>query len=102
MSIKMRARRAKDGIEIVALIAHPMETGERINPQTKEKIAPHFIQKVTFTRNGKELAVFDLGSAVSHDPILRIKLKQTTPGERLRLVWSDNRGETGEKELVLP
>lgn len=102
MATKMRARRDKDGTEIVALIEHPMESGERTDPQTKAKIAAHYIQKVTFMLNGKEAAVLDLGTAVSRDPILKVKLTQAKPGDRVKLVWSDNKGETGEKDLLIP
>lgn len=102
MAIKMRSRGTNDGTEIIALIEHPMESGERVDPQTKSKIPPHYIQKVTFTLNGKEVAVFDLGAAIARDPILKIKLKRARPGDRVRVVWSDNRGDTGEKELSLP
>lgn len=101
MSTKMRTKTAKGETEVLVLVDHPMETGKRIDPKTKEKIPPHFIQKMTFSLNGKDFAVADLGFAVSKDPLIKVKVKGAKPGDRVRVTWSDNRGETGEKEIAV-
>jgi sulfur-oxidizing protein SoxZ len=101
MTMKMRTKTANGETEILVLIDHPMETGQRVDPKTKEKIPPHFIQKLIFNLNGKEIAVADLGVAVSKDPLVKIKVKGAKPGDKVKVTWSDNKGETGEKEIVV-
>lgn len=101
MSTKMRSKRANGETEILVVVDHPMETGSRLDPKTREKIAPHFIQKMTFTLNGKEVAVADLGFAVSRDPLIKVKLRSVKPGDRVKVTWSDNKGQTGENEIVI-
>ncbi len=101
MAMKMRTKTANGETEIMVLIDHPMETGQRVDPKTKEKIPPHFIQKLTFSVNGKEVAVADLGVAVSRDPLIKIKVKNAKPGDKVKVAWSDNKGETGEKEIAV-
>lgn len=98
---RIRAKTTDDGnTEVFVLINHPMETGLRTNPQTKEKIPAHFIQKVSFLVNGKEVAVADTGIAVSKDPLLSIRLKAKN-GDKIKVMWSDNLGEKDETEIVL-
>ena len=91
-----------DGIwEILAMVSHPMETGRRTDPLTKEKIPAHFIQKMTFAVNGKPVAVADLSQAVSKDPLLSVRVKNAKAGDKVTVSWSDNQGEKGEQEAVL-
>lgn len=99
MSTRMRAKKVNGETEILVLVDHPMETGQRINPRTKHKIPAHFIQKMTFSLNGKVFAVADLGFAVSRNPLVKVRVGDTNPGDRVSVSWSDNRGETGEAEI---
>lgn len=101
MATKMRAKTANGETEILVLVDHPMETGHRIDPRTRRKIPPHFIQKMTFSLNGEEFAVADLGFAVSRDPLLKVKVRGTKPGDKVSVAWSDNKGETGANEIVI-
>lgn len=101
MPTKMRTKTVNGETEILVLVDHPMETGQRIDPKTKEKIPPHFIQKMTFSLNGKDVAVADLGFAVSRDPLVKVKVKGAKPGDKVKVTWSDNKGQTGEQEIVL-
>ena len=101
MSTKIRTKIANDETEILVRVDHPMENGQRIDPRTQAKIPPHFIQKMTFSLNGKEFAVADLGFAVSKDPLIKVKVKGAKPGDRVRVTWSDNKGVTGEKEIAV-
>lgn len=101
MAMKMRTKTVNGETEIMVLIDHPMETGQRVDAKTKEKIPPHFIQKLIFSLNGKEVAVADLGVAVSRDPLIKIKVRGGKPGDKVKVSWTDNKGETGEKEMVI-
>ncbi len=94
--------KVQDGVtEILVLVSHPMETGQRIDPATKEKIPAHWIQKITFSVNGKEVAVADMGVGVSKDPLLGVKVKGAKPGDKVRVTWSDNNGESGEADTTI-
>lgn len=98
---RMRTKTQNGQTEVLVLVNHPMETGQRVDPKTKEKIPPHFIQKMTFAVNGKEVAVADLGVAVSKDPLVGIKIKGAKAGDKVKVTWSDNKGETGEAETAV-
>jgi sulfur-oxidizing protein SoxZ len=97
----MRAKTQNGETEILVLVDHPMETGQRIDPRTKRKIPAHFIQKMTFSLNGKEFAIADLGFAVSRNPLVKVKLKDAKTGDTVKVTWSDNKGETGEQEISI-
>jgi sulfur-oxidizing protein SoxZ len=101
VSTKIRAKTTNGETEVLVRVDHPMENGRRIDPKTRERIPPHFIQKMTFALNGREFAVADLGFAVSKDPLIKVKTKAAKPADRIRVSWSDNKGATGEKEIVL-
>ena len=93
--------RPKDGAtEILVLVNHPMETGNRVDAKTKEKVPAHFIQKLTVEVNGKAVAVADLGVAVSKDPLIGVAVKAKT-GDKVKVNWSDNKGETGTAEAAV-
>jgi sulfur-oxidizing protein SoxZ len=93
--------RPKDGAtEILVLVNHPMETGNRVDAKTKEKIPAHFIQKLTVEVNGKPVAVADLGVAISKDPLIGVAVKAKA-GDKVKVNWSDNKGETGTAEAAV-
>jgi sulfur-oxidizing protein SoxZ len=91
-----------DGVtDVLVLVSHPMETGQRKDKKTNEKIPAHYIEKLNFTLNGKEVASTDLGPAVSSDPLVGIKLKGAKAGDKLKVTWSDNKGESGGGEATI-
>ncbi len=98
---RIRTKTQGSATEVLVLVSHPMETGQRVDPKTKEKIPAHFIQKMTFTLNGKEVAVADLGVAVSKDPLVGVKLKGTKAGDKVKVTWSDNKGESNTAEATV-
>ena len=99
---RVLTKTADDGsTEVVVLVGHPMETGLRVNPQTKEKIPAHFIQKITFLLNGKEVAVVDAAQGVSKDPLISIRIKDAKRGDKVKVAWSDNLGEKNETEITI-
>src|SRR3970040_2274927 len=94
--------RARDSVtDVLVLVTHPMETGLRTDPKTKEKVPPHFIQKMTFYLNGKEVSSASLGPGVSKDPRVGIKLKRAKSGDKIKVIWSDNKGESGSEEATI-
>ena len=88
--------RPKDGAtEILVLVSHPMETGLRVDAKTKEKVPAHFIQTMTIQLNGKDVAIADLGVAVSKDPLIGISVASAKKGDKVNVSWSDNQGNKG-------
>ena len=98
---RMRTKNQGGMTEILVLVNHPMETGQRTDPKTKEKIPAHFIQKMTFSLNGKEVAVADMGVAFSKVPLVGIRVKGAKSGDKVKVSWSDNKGESGEAESTI-
>ena len=98
---RIRTKPQEGVTEVLVLVSHPMETGQRTDPKTKEKIPAHFIQKMTFTLNGKEVAVADLGTPVSKDPLVGIKIKGAKAGDKVKVTWSDNKGESNSADAVV-
>ena len=95
MPTKLKIR-PKDGVtEILVLVSHPMETGQRVDAKTKEKVPAHFIQTLSIQLNGKDVAVADLGVAVSKDPLIGISVAGAKKGDKVNVSWSDNLGNKG-------
>ena len=99
--MRMRTRAQDGGVELQILISHPMETGLRTDKNTGKKIPPHFIQKVNVELNGKVVVVVSTGTGVSEDPLLGFRLKGAKSGDKLKVFWSDNLGESGTLEGVV-
>lgn len=98
---KIRTKTQGDVTDVLVLVSHPMETGQRPDPKDKDKKVPaHYIQKLNFSLNGKEIASTDLGPAVSKDPLIGIKLKGVKPGDKIKVTWSDNQGQSGSGEAT--
>ncbi|HEC12219.1 MAG TPA: thiosulfate oxidation carrier complex protein SoxZ [Acidiferrobacteraceae bacterium] len=92
---KIKTRKRGDTTEILALVNHPMETGRRKNKKTKQKVPAHYIQKMTFELNGKVVAEASLGPAVSKNPLTAVTVKGAKTGDKVKVSWTDNKGESG-------
>ena len=102
MSLTKIKTRPKDGAtEILVLVNHPMETGLRVDAKTKEKIPAHWIQKLTVELNGKTVADIDMGVGVSKDPLLAVAVKAAKAGDKVKVSWSDNKGEKGGADATV-
>jgi sulfur-oxidizing protein SoxZ len=99
--MKIRTRSADGAVEVLALINHPMETGQRTDKQSKQKIPAHFIQHVTVEHNGKVVVSAATGAAVSEDPLLGFRLKGAKAGDKVKVSWKDNKGESGSSEAAV-
>ncbi len=91
-TIRIKARKKADQIEVKILITHPMETGFR---QTLEgKVVPeYFIKEVTCYHNHNLVLKSHWGVAVSKDPYLSFKISGGAVGDTIRISWQDNKGE---------
>jgi len=99
--MKMRARSQNGGVELQILITHPMETGLRTDKDTGKKIPPHFIQRITLEHNDKLVVAVNTGVAISEDPLIGFRLKDAKQGDKLKVFWSDNMGESATLEGIV-
>jgi sulfur-oxidizing protein SoxZ len=77
-------------IYVRTLIQHPMDTGF-FRTHDGLPIPAHYIDDVTVTYGGEEVARFTWTSGVSKDPFVTFPLKATREAP-LVITWKDNRG----------
>ena len=100
-SIKIRAK-SKDGVTTVkTLMNHPMETGTRKDKKTGEKIPAHHITEVTAEHNGNNVLTANWGGAISKNPYLSFKFKGGASGDKIKISWLDNNGESDSGEAAI-
>lgn len=98
---KVRTRTQEGMIEVLVLVNHPMETGQRKDKATKATIPAHFIQELNIDHNGKRVAVVSMGVGVSENPLISVRLPNGKNGDKLKVTWKDNKGETGVNETTI-
>jgi sulfur-oxidizing protein SoxZ len=86
--------RAKRGeiVEIKTLIAHPMETGYRLDT-TGTAIPRDIISRFVCTYNGDEIFRAELFPAIAANPFIAFFTTATESGE-LVFSWTDDHGQT--------
>ena len=98
---KIRAR-MKDGMaEVKMLLQHPMETGNRKDPETGLKIPRHFIRELTCEHHGNAVLSTQWSWGIARNPYLALRIREASPGDRVRVYWSDDTGATDEVETIL-
>lgn len=98
--IRIRAQLDGDTTEVKALMRHPMETGQR-KDQAGNPIPAHFIEEVTVTHNDTVVMHAYWGAAVSANPFLGVRFKGGAAGDSIKVVWRDNKGETGDGDTTI-
>ncbi|MBL8528573.1 MAG: thiosulfate oxidation carrier complex protein SoxZ [Burkholderiales bacterium] len=99
--MKIRATLQGDVVEVKVLINHPMETGQRKDPDSGETIPLHFIQVVTATLNGKPVMEAQWSQAIARNPFLGFRIRGARAGERIAVSWVDNKGQRGSIETTV-
>jgi sulfur-oxidizing protein SoxZ len=100
-SIKIRAK-AKDGVTTVkTLISHPMESGQRKDSKTGEKIPAHHVTEVIAEHNGKQVMSANWGGGISKNPYMSFKFKGAATGDTVKISWVDNKGEGDSAEAPI-
>lgn len=97
--MRVRAKIKGDETEVKALISHPMETGQRKDKKTGELIPAHFIEEITCEHNDAVVMTALWSGGVSKDPYLAFKFKGAAAGDKLKLSWKDNKGESDTLEV---
>ena len=100
-TIKIRAK-AKDGVTTVkSLISHVMESGQRKDSKTGEKIPAHHVTEVTAEHNGNPVMTANWGGGISKNPYLSFKFKGGASGDTIKISWVDNMGEGDSAEAPI-
>jgi len=95
--MKMRATLGSGYTDVRVLMTHPMETGQRKDPDGK--IVPmHFIQNITVKVNGKTVVEGEISQAVSRNPVFTFRVKGGAKGDKVEVSWLDNQGDTNKTE----
>ncbi len=102
MAGKMRVRASiKNGVtEVKALMSHPMETGLRKDTDGNP-IPAHHITDVEVKLNDKVVLTAYWGGSVSQNPFLSFEINGGAPGDKLSIMWKDNKGESQTEEVTL-
>jgi sulfur-oxidizing protein SoxZ len=98
--IRIRAQ-VEDGIaHVKVLMPHPMETGLR-SDATGALVPAHHITEVQISLGTRLVLAARMSIAVAQDPLLSFRFKGAQPGDRLRVVWTDNRGNRRGDEIAI-
>ncbi len=99
--MKIRATLQGDLVEVKVLINHPMETGQRKDPESGSSVPLHFIQMVTATLNGMPVMEAQWSQAISKNPFLGFRIRGAKAGDCVAVAWSDNKGQQGSIETTV-
>jgi sulfur-oxidizing protein SoxZ len=98
--MRIRATMQGDRVQVRVLMSHEMETGQR-KDAAGNVVPAHFIQSVAATHNGRPVLQAEWGPAVSKNPYLQFQFAGGKPGEKLRITWTDNKGDTRTDEVEI-
>src|ERR1700704_2533734 len=98
--MKMRATLGNGYTDVRVLMTHPMETGQRKDPDGK-LIPTHFIQNLTVKVNGKTVVEGETSQAVSRNPVFTFRIKGGARGDKVEVSWVDTEGETNRTEAAV-
>ena len=98
--MKIRASFKDGGADVRVLMAHEMETGLRKDHAGKTVPAWH-IQEVVASLNGKPAIRAHWCPAVSKNPFLRMRIKGAKVGDKITVVWTDNKGDKRTDEATV-
>ena len=77
-------------IDVRALLVHPMDTGF-FRDAEGNPIPAYFVNAVTVTYGGEQVALFEGTSGISRDPFVRFPLRASREAQ-VQVVWKDNKG----------
>ena len=102
MSDPMRIRAQMQGGNAVVrvLMSHEMESGQRKDAAGATIPAWH-ITEVVAALNGKPVLTAQWGTAMAKNPFMQFTVKGAKSGDRISIVWTDNRGDKRSDEAAV-
>lgn len=97
--MRIRAQVTGDKATVRVLMSHEMESGQR-KDSAGAVVPAWFIQDVTATHNGKVVLTAEWGPAVSKNPFLQFTIKGAKAGDKIGVVWKDNKGDSRTDEAT--
>jgi sulfur-oxidizing protein SoxZ len=98
--IRIRAK-IRDGVtEAMILMPHVMETGLR-KDEAGAPIAAHYITQVRVSVETRTVLEARISIAVSRDPLLSFRFAGAKAGDRMKVAWTDNRGDQRSDETLI-
>jgi sulfur-oxidizing protein SoxZ len=98
--MRIRAQVAGGNATVRVLMAHEMETGLRKDAAGKTIPAWH-ITEVTATHNGKTVMTAEWGTGVAKNPFMQFTIKGAKAGDKVGIMWKDNRGDSRSDEATV-
>jgi len=89
-----------DIIEIETLIAHPMETGQRMDSETGKLISRNIIEEFTARFNGTEVFRAKLYPFIAANPYIAFPVRVEESGE-FEFTWRDADGKTWQETRAI-
>lgn len=99
-SIRIKTLQVAGGVEVRAVINHPMSIGLPAGAPRKF-VNAHYIEEVTVALNGKTILQGDWSPGIARNPYLMFKVRGAMPGDKLTLSWKDNKGASDSYETTL-
>jgi sulfur-oxidizing protein SoxZ len=87
-SIRVKAKRKNDLIEVKSMIQHRMTS-------------THFITEVRCEQNDNLVFVANWSNTVSQNPYLSFRIKEGRGGDRIKISWQDNQGDSDSAETTV-
>jgi sulfur-oxidizing protein SoxZ len=98
--MKMRATWANGFTDVRVLMTHPMETGQRKDPDGS-LVPMHFIQTISVQLNGKTVVDCEVSQGVSRNPVFSFRIKGGARGDKITVAWQDNKGESNSLDAAV-
>ncbi len=98
--MRIRAQAQSDKTTVRVLMSHEMETGQRRGADGKP-VPAHFIQNVSATYAGKTVMSAQWGPSISKNPFVQFSFKGGKAGDKVEVVWVDNKGDKRTDEAVI-
>ena len=98
--MKIRAQVAGDKATVRVLMSHEMETGLR-RDGAGAVIPAWFIQEVSAAHNGKSVFNAQWGPSVAKNPFMQFNVKGAKAGDKITVVWKDNKGDSRTDEATV-
>jgi sulfur-oxidizing protein SoxZ len=98
--MRIRAQAQGDKTTVRVLVSHEMESGQR--RAADGKVVPAwFIQTIKAEHNGKAVFSAQWGPAVSKNPFVQFVFSGGKAGDKVKVTWVDNKGETRSDEAAI-